>query len=90
MTVEQHQEGAAEDGLAARSPVGDQLAVEQHAQGLTLLVAPVLVGHLLAVTAEPGDVLAVHSATDLTLEETLPAEDRLTGAQLDEAAGEVE
>ena len=49
---------------------------------------PVLVGHLAAVGVQPGDVLDVRALDGAALEEPLPPEDRVRGAQGGEPRGE--
>ncbi|HEY0409932.1 MAG TPA: hypothetical protein VGE42_06640, partial [Candidatus Dormibacteraeota bacterium] len=88
--MEEDQQGVAADALTAVVALGDEITGEEHPQRLPPLVGPVLVLHLGAVGAEPGDVLAAGAAAHLALEEVDSAQHRLGVAQRQHPAGEVE
>ena len=65
-----------------------RLAVEQHPYGAVLRVAPVLLGHLVAVGADPSHILLV-ARLGLAAEEVAPAQNGVRPDDRDELGGEV-
>src|SRR5579872_6656365 len=56
--MEQHHERSAAYASAARTAIGDLIAVEDHAEGALTVVEPFGVAHLVTGRQEPGDVLS--------------------------------
>ena len=88
--VEEDVEALVDDPFARLVGRGDGLAVQEDAQRLGVPDVPVLVGHLLSLRREPGDVLHVGPVQRPSLEPAAAVEDAVRAAQVDEHAGEEE
>src|SRR6185503_7040922 len=78
------------DHLAARRAVSDLLAVEEHAEDVSVGLLPVALGHPPAVGAKPPDVGQARALALLSGQELAAPEDLVLAAQLDEPLGELQ
>src|SRR5437588_547340 len=88
--VQEQQERVAGDAVAALIHLVNGVARQLHGERARLLVAPVVVGHLVPVGAEPGDVLDLRAANLSALKKFATAQNRVCVEDLYEVARELQ
>ena len=88
--IEEQEKGVADDGLALFVRLLDGVPGQAQPETAREAVVPLVLRHLLAVGAEPREVLDGRALDAAALEEQTPVEDRVVEAQPDELAGELE
>ena len=90
VSVQQHEEGVADDSLAHVVDLLDRVAHQTEAQAPAEAVGPLLLRHLFPVGTKPGEVLGRRSVNPPPLKERAPVEDRIVETQADQASRERE
>ena len=75
MGIEENEEGLVLDRPSLGVRLGDGIAGQSQAEAADVALAPVLVGHLLAIRSEPGQVLDLRPTDLAPLEEETPMKD---------------
>ena len=84
--IEQHQERVVQDRSSLRVLLLDRVARQPDAQAADIPLGPVLIRHLFAIRAKPGDVLDLRATDAAALKKAAAPEHGMVLSQLDQAS----
>src|SRR6266850_1708275 len=90
MSIEDYIEGVIEDAPSGCVEAWNFVTAYEHAQRLRERYAPVLVGHLFSIGAEPREIANIIAANRSSLKPSSPPEQWVLLVELDDLAGEFE